>query len=405
MRKLSFILMLGLSLIIALSGCKKRKNPTEPVVLKQPGYFTFGQNPGWPALDNSPLSNQFSLPNRTVVVSIPGEVPVDAQGRPPLTWKKKYPVLYFLTDFGQDALSFALTYRIKDIADELTAKGEIQPMIIVIADGNNPMGGGFYVNSIGGKYEDYIALDLRQQIDTLFYTRIVNDSTKKRGISGVGMGGYGAFRVAMDYPQFYGSVSAISAPLAIIDSTLLGYWFKDYLKTRALQEGLSFSSPPSSRLVPIPWDKSKPATSWLFAMALGFSPHDPGDTDSSSYFKIAGFPIGGPFRGVDLPFFDTTGTLRPSIWTKWLNNDIKSLLDVGGSKFGALNNTKIYFDVGLQDSYMLQIANKNFNSFMATQSYTYTYHEFTGYVNFPADHFNFAFDRIVAILKFHSSSF
>jgi hypothetical protein len=135
---------------------------------------------------------------------------------------------------------------------------------------------------------------------------------------------------------------------------------------------------------------------------LGFSTHDPSDPDSSSYFKIDNYPQGGPFRGVDLPF-DSTGTLRPSIWTKWLNNDIKTLL--AGSKSGSLTNTKIYFEVGDQDSYMLQVANKNFNSFITTQSYIYSYNEFTGYGNFPADHFNYAFDRIVAILKFHSQSF
>jgi len=380
MRKLSLILMLGLSLIIALSGCKKRKNPVEPTILKQPTYFQISQNL-WPALDNPPLSNQFSIPSRTVVVSIPGEVPIDNQGHVPLTWKKKYPVLYFLTDFGQDALTFAQTYRVNDIADELTAKGEIQPMIVVIADGNNPMGGG-----------------------TSIFTRIVNDSTKKRGISGVGMGGYGAFRVAMDYPQFYSSVSAISAPLSI-DAGPNGDWFTDYLRATAVQESLTFSPYPDSNIVPItdPLDKTTPATNWLFAMALGFSPHDPGDTDSSSYFKIENYPQGGPFRGVDLPF-DSAGSLRASIWTNWVDsNDVKTLL--AGPKAGSLANTKIYFEVGLQDSYMLQIANKNFNNFMATQSYTYIYHEYTGYGSFPADHFNFAFDRIVAILKFHSSNF
>jgi len=403
MRKISLILILGLSLIIVASGCKKRKNPVEPIVLKQFGYFTIKDNL-WPALNNPPLSNTFSFPSRTVMVYIPGEVPVDDQGRPPLTWKKKYPVLYFLTDFGQEALFFANTYRVKDIADELIAKGEIQPMLIVIADGsNNPhMGGGFYVNSIGGNYGDYIALDLRLQIDTLFYGRIVIDSTKKRGISGVGMGGYGAFRVAMDNPLLYGSVSAISAPLSI-EAGPNGDWFNDYLWATAVQqEGLVISPYPDSNKVPIPWLKTNPATSWLFGMALGFSPHDTADTDSSSYFKIEGFPVGGPFRGVNLPF-DSAGVRRDSIWNEWLKNDIKTLL--AGPKSGSLSNTKVYFEVGDQDSYMLHVANKNFNSFMATQSYTYTYNEFTGYGNFPADHFNYAFDRIVAILKFHSSNF
>ncbi len=398
MRKIKLILIFSLGLILAVSGCKKRKNPVEPVVLKQFDYFKITNNL-WPALDNSPLGVPFSIPTRTVMVYIPGEVPVDSNGQIPISFKTKYPVLYLLTDFGQDALVFANTYRVKDIADKLIANGEIKPMIIVIADGNNPMGGGFYLNSIGGNYEKYIAEDLRLQIDTLFFSRIVNDSTKKRGISGVGMGGYGAFRVAMDYPQFYGSVSAISAPLSI-GAGPNGDWFTDYLRATAIQEGLQFSSGDS---VIIPPDKTKPAISLLFALSLGFSHHDTADTDSSSYIKIGGFPTDNSFvrYGLDLPF-DTTGTIRPSIWTKWLNNDIKQRISNNPT---ALNNTKIYFEVGDQDSYMLQIANKNFNSFMATQGTAYTYNEFTGYGNYPADHFNYAFDRIVAILKFHSSSF
>ncbi len=397
MRKINLILTISLSLFLTVSACKKRKNPTEPTVLQQKDYFSITQNL-WPALDNPPLGNPFSIPSRTVVVSIPGEVPIDAQGHVPPTWRKKYPVLYFLTDFGQDALTFAQTYRIKNIADELTAQGEIQPMIIVIADGNNPIGGGFYVNSIGGNYEKYVGEDLRLQIDTLFYTRIVNDSTHKRGISGVGMGGYAAFRVAMDYPQFYGSVSAISAPLSI-DAGPNGDWFNGYLWSTAVQEGLEYSSQDS---VPIPPDINKPARSLLFAMALGFSPHDTLDTDFSSFFKIEKMPQFTHDFGVDLPY-DSAGYLRPNIWNKWLNNDIKyRLINI---KPGSLANTKIYFEVGDQDSYKLQVANRNFNSFMATQSYSYSYNEFTGYAGFPADHFNYAFDRLVAILKFHSQNF
>lgn len=397
MRKINLILTLGLGLLVTVSACKKRKNPTDPFVLKQNDYFSITQNT-WPALDNSLLGIPFSIPSRTVVVAIPGEVPIDGQGHVPPTWRKKYPVLYFLTDFGQDALTFAQTYRIRDIADELTAKGEIQPMIIVIADGNNPIGGGFYVNSIGGRFEDYIALDLRLQIDTLFYTRIVNDSTKKRGISGVGMGGYAAFRVAMDYPEFYSSVSAISAPLSL-DAGPNGDWFNGYLWSTALQEGLEYSPGDS---VPIPPDMNKPARSLLFAMALGFSPHDILDTDFSSFFKIEKMPQFTHDFGVDLPY-DSIGTLRPNIWSKWLENDVKyRLINI---KPGSLVNTKIYFEVGDQDSYLLQIANRNFNSFMATQSYSYSFNEFTGYSGFPADHFNYAYDRLVAILKFHSKNF
>ncbi len=398
MRKLSLIFIFGLGLLLTFStGCKKRKNPVEPVVLKQDDYWKiepfFSQ-----ALDNFPMGIGFSSSNRTIMVYIPGEVPVDSKGNIPATWKTQYPVLYLLTDFGQDALFFANTYRIKDIADKLIAEGEIKPMVIVIADGRNAIGGGFYVNHpYAGNYEDYIVFDLRLQIDTLVFDRIVLKDRTKRGVSGLGMGGYAAFRVAMDYPQYYGSVSAISAPLSI-DTGAAGDWFNGYLWATSINEGLKYSPRDS---VLIPPDRNKPATSLLFAMAMGFSPHDTADADSSSYFKIEKLPEFTRDYAVDLPY-DSAGILRPSIWSKWLNNDIQYRLT--NIKPGSLANTKIYFEVGDQDSYLLQIANRNFNSFISS-THPNSYKEFTGYAGFPADHFNYAFDRLVTILKFHSQNF
>ncbi len=115
MRKLSLIFILGLSLILSVTaGCKKRKNPVEPPVLKQADYLKiepfFSQ-----ALNDPPMGNTFSLPNRTVMVYIPGEVPIDSKGQIPATWKTKYPVLYLLTDFGQDALGRFSLSRAKSV--------------------------------------------------------------------------------------------------------------------------------------------------------------------------------------------------------------------------------------------------------------------------------------------------
>ena len=138
-------------------------------------------------------------------------------------------------------------------------------------------------------------------------------------------------------------------------------------------------------------------------MASGFSPHDISDTDSTSFFKIQSPPIYN--YGVDLPF-DSSRTLRPTIWDdKWLKlNDIKTLLAT--TKQGVLNNTKLFFDCGDKNSYDLLTDNENFDNFLNTIQLSHTFIKYSGYdPKFPADHFNYAFDRIVAILKFHSNNF
>ncbi len=81
-------------------------------------------------------------------------------------------------------------------------------MIIVMPDGADRLGGGFYVNgAASGDWEDYIAEDVVAFADKTWRTRAARDS---RGVAGHSMGGYGALSIAMNRPDVFAAVYAMS---------------------------------------------------------------------------------------------------------------------------------------------------------------------------------------------------
>jgi enterochelin esterase-like enzyme len=93
-------------------------------------------------------------------------------------------------------------------ADELTAAGTINPMIIVTPDGDN----GYWLDQAnnGPKYGTYVAGDLVAWTNQTFRTIQGRES---RAIGGMSMGGHGALQLAMNYPDTFGVVGAHSVAL------------------------------------------------------------------------------------------------------------------------------------------------------------------------------------------------
>ncbi|MCB0603047.1 MAG: prolyl oligopeptidase family serine peptidase [Saprospiraceae bacterium] len=117
----------------------------------------------------------------------------------------RYPVIYFLHGFFGDA---NMLKPIADILDFAIATQRIRPFILVIPDEKTTYQGSFYSNSgVYGNWEDFTAIDLVQYMDQHYRTLADRDS---RGITGHSMGGYGALKIAMDHPDVFSSVYALS---------------------------------------------------------------------------------------------------------------------------------------------------------------------------------------------------
>lgn len=114
----------------------------------------------------------------------------------------KYPVLYLLHGHGQDLYAWANYGHIQPTADELIAHGEIQPAIIVMPDA----GMTWFVDR-KEKMETAVIQDLIGDVQHTF--RVIDDR-KGRVVAGLSMGGYGALRFVLKYPEMFAAAGLLS---------------------------------------------------------------------------------------------------------------------------------------------------------------------------------------------------
>jgi enterochelin esterase-like enzyme len=136
----------------------------------------------------------------------------------------RYPVIYLLHGRG-DTMDAWLNAR--DALDTLIANGDIPPMIAVMPDMPSSDRAGYYIDS---QYTGMIARaepvetafmnDLLPHIDSTYRTLTNRES---RLVGGYSMGGYGALRYSMAYPdRFVGALvlsPAVYIPLPPVDSS------------------------------------------------------------------------------------------------------------------------------------------------------------------------------------------
>jgi enterochelin esterase-like enzyme len=120
----------------------------------------------------------------------------------------KYPVLYLLHGHGQDLYAWVNFGHIQPTADELIGHGEMPPAIIVMPDA----GMTWYVDR-KEKMETAVIRDLVGDVQQTF--RVIDDR-KGRVVAGLSMGGYGALRFVLKYPEMFAAAGLLSP--AIYDS-------------------------------------------------------------------------------------------------------------------------------------------------------------------------------------------
>jgi predicted esterase len=118
--------------------------------------------------------------------------------------EKKYPVIYYLHGQGSDS-SELLAFE-KALYAEMQ-NGSVKPFIVVSVNGNNSLGGSFYVNSARtGKWMDHIADELVTLIDRNYRTTA---SPRGRGLMGFSMGGFGVLNMGLTRSDRFGAVWAL----------------------------------------------------------------------------------------------------------------------------------------------------------------------------------------------------
>lgn len=127
--------------------------------------------------------------------------------------EKRYPLVYWLHGFAQDEKNFL---EIVSLFDRAMATGRLPKSIIVVPDGT-PKGqagdseaGTFFLNSLLGKYEDFVVVDVWNHVVNNYSIRVEREA---HVIAGVSMGGGAAYNLGIKHRDQFGAVIGIMPPL------------------------------------------------------------------------------------------------------------------------------------------------------------------------------------------------
>ena len=185
------------------AGSVSVSSPVAPVVLRQT-----------PA---NPRVQTIQFASKLVGKTLPYNVLLPVSYNQTESRTKRYPVLYLLHGLTGHYTNWLDKTRLIDY----TAPYEF---IIVMPEGND----GWYTDSAtvpSDKYESYILQELIPDVEKRFRTA---SETGSRAIAGLSMGGYGALKFGIKYPQQFAFVASMSGALgaaSLIESDLKGLEF------------------------------------------------------------------------------------------------------------------------------------------------------------------------------------
>jgi len=121
---------------------------------------------------------------------------------------KSYPVVYYFHSINwSNERMFAEGNSPQPLFDRAIANGVIREFILVAANYSSPTMGSWYENSsTSGRWIDYTINEVLPYIESHFRTIRHRDS---RGLAGDFLGGYGALKFAMLYPDLFSVVYAL----------------------------------------------------------------------------------------------------------------------------------------------------------------------------------------------------
>jgi S-formylglutathione hydrolase FrmB len=359
---------------------------------------------------------------------------------------RPYPVLYLLSPFGGDD-RYYFEHGLAEVADRLWQEGKIQPMIIASIDGRSPLGGSFFVNSAAqGKYytalvqdEDFLITHytnpddfpapkygvtqllkshaLINRLDDWYLT--IRDP-KARAISGVGMGGYGAFATVLKTGLF-SSVSAVNAPLdfdgidgnggfrrlvqEVYPGSFSGFDTSSTNMARSMvvSAGAAFSPFYTDFDVDSVYDDQFGAQTFAFTPSDSLAYTYPGDTLIDRSTLLTQHMVQLPIDSAG--HMDSPGALF--IWQKWMEHDIASLYnaDLAGQAANFRDMPKLLIISENADYYYTDQMNGFLDFLSSIGDTNHTVIDFKGnnLLTGTADHF--LYDLLEDILIFHSEHF
>ncbi|GAA0585437.1 hypothetical protein GCM10010172_83250 [Paractinoplanes ferrugineus] len=128
------------------------------------------------------------------------------------TTAKRFPVVYMLNGFNGSNIEWEARH-LDTVLDKLVRDNGLEESVVVFPDG----GSGWYVDTSAGNYRSMILKEVLPMVDRNYRTIADRDH---RGISGVSMGGQGAFTIGLTNPDLFSSIASHIGALSL--SPLVG---------------------------------------------------------------------------------------------------------------------------------------------------------------------------------------
>jgi S-formylglutathione hydrolase FrmB len=253
--------------------------------------------------------------------------------------ERRYPSVYMIQgltgqiDMWRNRSAFRRNFP--ELADDLFARREAPPCVIVWVDAWTSLGGSQFLDSPGtGRYHTNLCDEIVPWVDEHYRTLA---APEHRGIAGKSSGGYGAMVTPMLRPDLFGGL-ATHAGDALFENCYLPE-FRDTV--RALRDNYDGSFDNF-------WEdfRSRPAF-----------------TKSSDHYLLNTWCMAACYSAdedgtVRLPFDVDTGELLPEVWERWLEWDPVRMARKRGDALRSLR--AVYIDSGTRDEWFLDLGAEAF---------------------------------------------
>ncbi|MDQ1397236.1 MAG: hypothetical protein QOG64_2495 [Acidimicrobiaceae bacterium] len=257
---------------------------------------------------------------------------------------RRYPSIYVIqgftgqVDMWRNRRAFRATFP--EALDELFARGQAPPCIVVFVDAWTSLGGSQFVDSPGtGRYHTYLCEDVVPFVDQRYRTMA---DREHRGIAGKSSGGFGAMITPILRPDLWGG-----------------------LATHAGDALFELCYPPDfgpfARVVTRQYDGSVER----FWEDFGSRPSDkPSDFTIINTWAMASCYSAEADGRVLLPFDIATAQLIPEVWDRWLAWDPVRMVPDHTDAVQSLR--AVWIDAGRSDEYFLDLGAEAFRRALAT---------------------------------------
>jgi hypothetical protein len=239
--------------------------------------------------------------------------------------------------------------------DEMFARGDCPPAIVVMIDAWTSRGGSQYLNSSStGPYQDYLCDEIVPFVDARYPTLADRDH---RGLAGKSSGGYGAMVVPMMRPEVFGALASHAGD-ALFECSLLPEFPQ---VVRALRDRFENSwEVLRRRMAEAPaFDYGRFGTAFeIYGYACCYTP----DADR-------------PGEGL-VPFELGTGRLIEDVWERWLALDPVRMAPAHAAQLRSMR--RIYLDAGRSDEAFLDLGARAFSEVLESLEVGHTIELFDG---------------------------